>query len=1010
MQPIRLRRELLLLTGLLLSASGLWAQARPISGTITSEDGPLIGVSVLKQGTSSGTVTDLDGRFTLSAEPEDVLVISYIGYVTQEIPVGDQTTIDVDLAADNTTLDEVVVVGYGSQKKSDLTGAVSQVSGKELGKFPQANATDALQGRMAGVRIESAGGAPGAGALVTIRGSSTLSDNPPLFVIDGMLTSNMDFLNPADIESVSVLKDASATAIYGSRAANGVVIVTTRKGTPNGGLQIEADVATGVSAAINTIDWANASQYALIRNRANDNDGTPRSPANDTDFDPTVDTDIQEESLRSGSIHNAGVRLFGGGDNTTFNISANYLEEEGIVIASDFTKMNLRANSTFTKGRFRLEETISLARTINNPNFYFNRERDILPTVPFRDAEGNFTATNDPNGSTAAFGVGNVGNSVGRAVLEDRTVTDNIALANLAASLEFLPGLTYKISGSLDYRQTNNFRFTPTFRFNSTTVGRQDFQELAETNFNGLNTLLENTLNYSRELGGAHRLDLLAGYTYQNNTGRSLGTVARNFPSNDIRVASVAANFAQAPSFEFRDVLLSYLGRVNYVYDDRYLVTASIRRDGSSLFREDIRWGVFPSVAVGWNISNEDFWSGDGFIQDLKLRASYGQIGNNNVGSYQYQPRLNTNSEYILGGVRTGGVAGTDFINQDITWETTVTTDIGLEASLLGGALDLTADYFIKDSRDVLVNLSVPRYTGAGNNPPFNAATIRNAGFELGANYGNFTGDFNWSVGANFTILDNEVTELGVDPISAGQFTSNGLRSTRIEAGQPIGSFYGYRFDGIYQTDAEAEADGRTDAVAGDIRFRDLNGDGVLNDQDQEFLGSPVPTFTYGMNFNFFFRGFDATLLFNGVAGNQILNGNIYRGFFDTEGNYLAAAVNGWTPENPSTTLPRNTLTDQAFNRRTSDFYLESGAYFRLRNFQLGYTIPTGALGSVGGVVSKLRLYVNAQNLFTITEYTGYYPEVGQNGRGDVNLFNAGVDESAYPVPRTFLFGLQLGF
>ena len=985
--------------------------AQTITGTVRGEEETLIGVSITKKGTSSGTVTDLDGKYTIQATPEDVLVFSYTGYTTTEVPVNGQSVINVTMAPDVTSLEEVVVVAYGTQKKSDLTGSVATVGGKELGKFPVANATESLQGRLTGVQVESAGGAPGAGTFVTIRGSGTLSNAQPLYVIDGMLVGNMDNLNPADIESVSVLKDASASALYGSRAANGVVIVTTKKGRP-GGLRIEADFSGGAQSAVRRIDWANARQYADIRNRANDNDGVGRSFANDTGFDPNVDTDIQDLSLRTGYIYNTGVRISGGTEAFTFNVSGNYLNEEGIVVESDFSKANARVNSTFNKGRLSIQQTLGLNRTVNNPNFLFNRERDILPTVPFMDAEGNFTATASEDGSTAIYGVGNIGNSVGLATLEDRTVTSYGVLGNIAATFEIIDGLSYKLSTSVDYGNTNNFRFTPTFMFNATQPGSNFISELNESNGTFTSTLIENTLNYSKLLGGKHQVGLLAGYSRQVSNFRSLGSVARNFPNNNIRVASAAQTFANAPAFNSTEALLSSFGRVTYAYDSRYLFTGTLRRDGSSLFREDLRYGIFPSVAVGWNISNEDFWNPTGLINELKLRASYGEIGSNNTQPYGIDPQLNLNSAYPFGAgsnqVRQTGFSITNIANSDIQWETTTTTDIGLEAALLDNKLKLTADYFVKNTNDILVNLVIPPSTGGTNRPAFNAASVRNSGIELGINYGNFVGDFNWSVGANFSTLNNEVTELSGDPIVGGQFTSNGLRSTLTDVGQPIGAFYGYRQIGVYQTDAEAEADGRTDARAGDFRFEDINGDGMLNEEDQTYIGSPIPDFTYGFNFNFFYKSFDATLLFNGVAGNEILNANIYRGYFDTEGNYLADALNGWTPENPSQSIPRNTLTDQAFNRRTSTFYLESGSYFRLRNLQIGYTLPSSVV-SGQGAFSRVRAFLNVQNLFTITDYTGYYPEVGRNGRGGTNIFNAGVDEAAYPTPRTIMFGLQVG-
>jgi len=992
-----------------------YAQDRTISGKVTSvEDGEgLPGVNILVKGSSQGTISDVEGNYTIKVNQENpVLVFSSIGYLSEEVEVGNQSEINLSLSPDIKSLQEVVVIGYGEQKKSDLTGAVGSVSSEEIDKFVTSNATQAIQGRVAGVRVESAGGAPGSPALVTIRGAGTLSDSGPLYVIDGMLTNSMSSLNPNDIESINVLKDASAAAIYGSRAANGVIIVTTKKGTNNGKVGIDVDLNYGLQEAANTLDWANARQYADIRNRANDNDGTPRSPANDAQFDSGIDSDIQAATLRTAPIFSGNFRIFGGGENTTYNVSANHLEQEGILEQSSFSRTNVRANSTFTLGRLKIEETIGLNRTVDNPNPYFNQERDILPTIPLRDEDGNFTATSQADGSTSIYGVGNITNSLALASLEDRTVTRNSVLGNIAASFEIVEGLTYKLNLGIDAYSNNNYKFTPQFRLNNTLLGRQDFAQLNETNTNFLSTLIENTLNYDRTFG-PHALNLLAGYTEQKTNLRSLGIVATGFPSNDIRVASAAETRSQAPSQDITTGLLSYFGRINYVFDDKYLFTATLRRDGSSLFKEDQRWGVFPSVALGWNISNESFMESMTAIDFLKLRVSYGELGSNNIQAYATDPELNLFSEYILGdgGRRVQGTSITKGVNPNLKWETTKTTDIGLELGLMESRLQLTLDYFIKESEDILVSLSVPRYTGYTNNVPANVASITNKGFEFLASYVQTIGELTFNVSGNFTILDNEVTALGQDPIEGGGFSSNGLSATLTDIGQPVGSFYGYKVAGIYQTDQQAIEDGRTDgAGAGDFIFEDTNEDGSITTDDQVFLGSPIPTLEYGLNINAEYNNFDLTLFFNGVDGNKILNANRYRGYFDTEGNYLADALNAWTPENTNTNIPQNTLIDAGFNRRMSDFYLENGAYFRLRNVQLGYRLPSD-LSSIG--ISNLRFYVSAQNLFTLTDYSGYYPEVGRGSRdrgSDQDIFNAGVDESAYPVPKTYQIGLQVSF
>ena len=1013
----KVRTSSTVVLALLVSLSTV-AQNKQITGKVTSaaDDSSLPGASILVAGTNTGAITNADGNYSISVAPgAEKLVFSYIGFADQEVIIGNSSTINIQLVEDQNSLSEIVVIGYGSQKKSDLTGSVATVDAEEIGKFATANATGSLQGRMAGVRVAAQGGAPNSPMKVTIRGSGTLSDAGPLYVIDGMLTGGMGSLNPQDIESVSVLKDASASAIYGSRAANGVIIVTTKKGR-SGEMTIDFNASTGTQSAVNLLDWANAREYADIVNRARDNDGNPRFPANDGSFNPNSTSDIQNESLRNAPIHNIGLSIGGGNKNSTVNFSINHLDQTGIIKESDFSRTNLRVNSSYTKGRFKLQQTLGVNRSINNPNNYFSKERDIIPTVPIYDADGNFTGTNVPDGQVISLGnfagVGNLINSLGIASIEDRTNTSNGLIGNVDASLEIIEGLTYKFNVGVDMSNANNYTFTPTFHHNDTPGGNATFAELSESNSNFLSVLTEHTLNYFKTFGVA-KLDLLGGYSRQLAKGRSLGVVNREFPSNDIRVAAAAGNRAQTPSNAYETGLISYFGRANVTIDDKYLLTATLRRDGSSLFKEDLRWGVFPSAAVGWNISNEPFMADVTGISNLKFRASYGEIGSNNVNAYAIDPALNLNSDYIIGAGQTRyqGYSITKGVNPNITWETTKTTDIGLEFNTLQNKLQFTMDYFIKNSEDVLVALSLPLYTGFGNAVPFNTASVSNKGFEFIANYYNtFGSEFKYSVSANATFLNNEVTALGsATPIIQGQFTSNGLRGTKTDVGQPIGSFFGFVTDGIYQSDEEATAaNDYNQPRAGDIKFKDLNGDGKVDTEDQTYIGNPAPKVLYGLNFNAEYKNFDFTLFMDGVAGNEILNGSRYRGYFDTEGNYLADALNGWTPQNTSTDIPRNTQTDPGFNRRMSDFYLEDGSFFRLRNVQLGYTLKNSQLEKIG--MNRARLYVTAQNLLTFTKYTGYYPEVGTNGRGNPRLFNEGVDESAYPMPRNYQVGIQVNF
>ncbi|SNR31371.1 TonB-linked outer membrane protein, SusC/RagA family [Lutibacter agarilyticus] len=1006
------RRSMLLLLFVIFAIPQIYGQNITVKGTVKDEQNlPLPGANVLVKGTNTGELTGFDGDFTIVTDSNATLLISFIGYKSQEVAINGKTVIDVILTEDANALDEVVIVGYGSQAKSDLTGSVGVVNSKEIDKLTYSDPAQALQGRIAGVNVTTGGGAPGAKSIVTIRGSGTLSDAGPLYVIDGMLTGSMSSINPGDIASVSVLKDASASAIYGSRAANGVIIITTKKGK-KGEVKIDFDSSYGWQKAVNVIDYATAEEYAAISNRARDNDGVARVPANDSEFNPNYTSDIQNESLRTAPVQNYNIRFYGGGENGTYSVSLNHYDQDGIVKESDYQRTTARFNVGLEKGIFKLESSVGLTRTVDNYNNYFNQERDLIPTIRTKDDDDNWSA-NDHDGAFGAFyGVGSAINSLGLASIEDRTVKRNTVIGNIGASLKIVKGLTYKLNLGIESYADNNFKFTPEYFFNEASLGNTIFAELNERNTNYLSTLVENTLSYKGDWD-KHSLDAIVGYTEQLSNTRYLGAKARTFPSNDIKVASAAQDRVEMPSQDLTKGIQSYFGRVSYSYDERYLFTATVRRDGSSLFKEDLRWGTFPSVAIGWNLSNEKFMLNFKALSDIKFRASYGEVGSDNVGIYAIYPELNLNSEAVIGNpqIRVPGYSITKGVNSNITWETTKTTDIGIDFTALNNRLNVTLDYFIKDSEDVLVSLRPPLYTGFDNDVPFNSASVSNKGFEFLAGYNDQFGEVSFNASANFTILNNEVTALGnATPIIAGGFTSNGLLGTKTDVGQPISSFFGYVTDGIYQTDEEAiAANDSFNPHAGDIRFKDLDNDGDVDTDDQTYLGNPTPNFMYGFNVSAEYKGFDLSLFFNGVSGNKILNGVRYRGYFDTEGNYLADALNAWTPENTSSNIPKNTLSDTGYNRRMSNFYLENGAYFRLRNAQLGYSLPSDIMEKIK--ISKIRIYASASNVFTITNYTGYYPEVGRNSRGNsTQIFSSGVDEGSYPVPRTIQLGVQVSF
>ncbi|WP_299555304.1 TonB-dependent receptor [Seonamhaeicola sp.] len=978
-----------------------------VSGVVTDQNNqPLPGANIIEKGTTNGSQTDFDGKFTLSVSNENaVIVVSYIGFLTKEVEVDGQSNINIALVEDAAKLDEVVVVGYGTQKKSDLTGAVSSVKGSDLALNTPVDAANALQGRMTGVRVEADGSAPGAEPIITIRGSGTLSDVGPLYVIDGMLTSSMSFLNPQDIESVTVLKDASALAIYGSRAANGVVIVTTKKGK-SGAIRVNIDSYAGFQEVISTIDYANAAQYANIRNIANDNDGEARSPANDSAFDPNVDSDMQAEQLRTAFVQAHSVSLSGGGDNLTFNLSGGVVDQEGIVKNSSFTRHNFRINSAFKKNKFKIDQSLSLSKTDEELNNQFGVEWGHLPTLPIYDENGGFSNITD---ASIITGVGTIANELALASLIEDTRKREQVLANLAPSYEIIPGLVYKLNLGMEYNVENRFTFRPTYELNNTSPGTNEVADLSETSTISKNYLVENTLNYKFNVG-KHNFDILGGATYQKIDTRILSIQASGFPSNSIRVAGAAENLLSSPSYQEIVGYESYLGRLNYNYGDKYFLTASVRRDGSSRFSSENQWGTFPSLAFAWNVTNEGFMKEVSFINNLKLRGGYGKIGSDNIGAYDTQSVLNIASETVIGETRVPGTSLSNGSNTELIWETTETKNFGADLGFLNNRINFSVDYFIKDSNDVLASLNVSNSTGFSNAVPFNAVSIQNKGFEFMLNYKKYAKDFSFSATGTLSTLKNEVVSLGegITPIAGGEFTNNSIFGTLTQAGSEIGSYFGHQVVGIYQTDAEALADGRTDAQAGDFIFRDVDGNGVIDNDDRVVLGSYIPDFEYGLQLDFTYKNFDLNLFFNGVQGNEILNGKKFQGQIHYFGNYFAnAAEVAWSPSNPNATAPRLTINDLANNRRMSSFYVEDGSYFRLKNLNIGYTFPDDLMSKIG--INRLRLYASMENVFTITNYSGYYPEVGRSFRREPRLFNSGVDERAYPAARTFRLGVQIG-
>ncbi|MCG8311368.1 MAG: TonB-dependent receptor [Cytophagales bacterium] len=985
-------------------------QERNITGSVKDESGsPLPGVNVLLKGTSSGAVTDINGAFILSIPDENaVLSFSFIGYLSEEVVVGNRSVVEVSLVPDLTSLEEVVIVGYGTERKQKVTSAISTVSGDRINNVVTGNATQALIGKAPGVRVEVNGGAPGASTNVIIRGTGSLSNQNPLYVIDGVFSDDMSFLNPADIESIDVLKDAAAASIYGARAGQGVVLVTTKSGRTDQPLRIEVDASLGFANAVRQLDFLNADDYVANREAAFANDNIPLT-GNFYDFDPDLDTDIQNESLQTGLVQNYSIRFFGGGADNTYNISINHLDQEGPVKYSRFGRTSLRVNTNMKKGLFTLDQSFYMARSTNRPNEAFGREHGHLPVSPIYSEtnEGGYAAAN-----TGVLGTDRSINHLGVAALRENTTTNDNILANIGASFDIVDGLKYKLNLSLNYLNSRSFSFTPTFFFANGQSAFNEIADLSDSRSTFLSTIMEHLLSYEKSFG-KHNLSLLAGYSQQSDTEETIRVQVENFVSNDTRTIDAGIDFVGRGGGLFPRNIRSIFGRVNYDYDSRYLISASIRQDGSSNFGPENRLGVFPAISMGWNIAQESFFNSN-FIDDLKLRGSWGVLGSDNLRPFQYVSALNITSQYTLGAAqqRTNGVAQIEFANPDLKWEETVTSNIGIEAGLFEGKMDVVMDYFIKESNDILVSLPLNPSSGTTQPIPFNAASLRNSGLEFLLTYKNYNSDFKYSVTGNFSTLNNEVTSLGegVNPITGGAFTGGVLFATRTEPGFPVGYFYGFQTDGIYQSQEEIDAHGISGRTAqpGDFRYVDTNGDGQFTNEDQVMLGSPIPDIEYGLNLTGSYKGFDLSLFFQGVAGNEIFNGQLYHGVFQPNSPKRAIAGNAWTEQNPSNTVPRASFNlARSENHLVSDFYVEDGSYFRLQNMALGYTFSSGILEKIA--ITNLRTYLNIENVFIIDNYSGYYPEVGRTQRGNT-LFDRGVDENVYPVSRTITLGLQVSF
>jgi TonB-linked SusC/RagA family outer membrane protein len=1007
--PTGLAKSLwLVLMCLMLTQLSLQAQNISIKGIVKSPDGATLpGVNVALKGTTTGTNTGSDGKYTILASTKDVLVFSFIGYATQEIAVKGQTTIDVVLIETATNLEQIVVVGYGTQRKSDLTGAVVSVKAADIEKMPAATTDQVLQGRAAGVTVTSNSGTPGAALQIRVRGVGTINDASPLFVVDGFPVDDIGFINPSDISSMEVLKDASSTAIYGARGANGVILVSTKNGKA-GAPVITFDTYFGSSKMWKKPELLDASQWGMLKNESLTNAGLHIIPELEDYQSLGKGTDWVKEVTRTASTRNLNFSVSGGNEMLKYFLSANNYKQEGIVQKSDFERTSVRLNMDMNvKKWLKLGENLTVESGINHRINEADEWSSILIQAVAIDP---VTTVYLPNGNFAPSNYVDMNNPVAHL---DRTHTENKnfrVTGNVYGDLTIFKGLIFRSNLGLSYNFGNDYNFDPTYYVSG--AESNDVSAVYRGSNQDRSWNWSNFFTYSKTFG-SHDLQLMAGIESSEDYSEWFSTRSTRLLKefSHLIYISNATNPNSTSSGLMNDKkMLSYYGRLNYTFANKYLFTANIRRDGSSVFGPDHRYGVFPSFSAGWKISEEDFLKGNSFLSNLKLRAGWGQIGNDKIPPYGYSTVATTGHRYSFDGVIIDGISFPGEGNPDLHWETTTTTNIGVDASFWKNKLSLTMEYYLKNTTDMLLDAPILAHVGMQNNPWVNIGSMKNNGFEMELNFTDKAGEFNYNIGFNFSTYTNEVTDLGTQAaILSAPLRDNGY-VTHTMVGSPIAQFWGYKTDGLFQNQAEVDAwvDANGDllqpnAGPGDIRYA-KDSDGNLY---YGIIGNPLPDFTYGLNLNMSFKSFDIIAFIQGVSGNDVFNGTkVYTDRPDATHNMSVDMLNRWTGEGTTNDahFPRLNAAD-ANNIAFSDRYVENGSYARLKNFQIGYTFPAGISKSMK--ITTFRIYVGATNLITLTKYTGFDPEIGTGYYGSLDL---GVDRAFYPQPRTFIAGLNLVF
>jgi TonB-linked SusC/RagA family outer membrane protein len=1014
-----MRKILIVMLSMLLLNLQLLAQNRTVTGRVTDASGaPVPGASVQVKNTTIGTVTGTDGTYSISVPANgQTLVISGADVTAQEITIGTQSSINVSLRATERSLQEVVVVGYGTQRRGSVTGSQSSIKASEIADKPILSTEQALQGRAAGVLVTQSSGTPGGGISIRVRGPGSISgSNQPLYVVDGIplntgsytqvgaggqLTNSLSDINPNDIESIDVLKDAAAGAIYGSRAANGVVLITTKRGA-NQPTKISFNTYLGTQEVAKTIPVLNGQQYIEFMNEAirNRRGGTANYnsefglSANPNDY---ANTNWQNEIFRKAAISNYELAVRGGNDKTKFAISGSLFDQKGIVVGSDYKRYSGRINiDNQATSKLKLIFSSSFSNSINNR---INNDNNINGVVSAAFLLGSHVPVYNADGTYGRDAISSVDNPIAQATENTFKFTSNRLLASGGIEYKIIPSLVFRSSLSVDYLSTKDRTFLSTL----TNGGRGAGGSATEGQNQEVNYIFDNTLSYTKVFNQDHNVSVLGGFSYQESNYENILAAATGFPGNDIRRLSAGSVRTTASSGGTSWALESYFARVNYSFKNKYLIQGSARLDGSSRFGALNRYGFFPAISGGWRISEEEFFGDSKVISELKLRGGYGIVGNQEIGNFTSLALVGGGANYL----QSPGLAPTQLGNDSLTWEKSSSTNIGLDVSLFNNRLTFTFDAYRKNTSELLLGKPLVGSSGF-TTIQSNIGRVRNEGLEFGLSGTVLRSkDFTWDANLNVSFNKNRILEISGNPFAAG-FAS------WVEVGQPLGAFRGYKVLGIFQTAAEiaaspvqtVTASPLTSTSPGDIKFADLDGNNVINSLDQAIIGQGLPTYFGGFTNNFKFKNFDLSAFLQFSGGNQIYSNT--RGFGEGMNSIfgqLATTLNRWTPGKTNTNVPRAVYLDPSNNRRVSDRFLEDGDFMRMKNINLGYTFGAKTLSALK--VSAIRLYVGAQNLFTVTKYSGLDPEVSTFS--DTNSA-PGTDFLTFPQARTYTFGLNLTF